>query len=237
MKLVTYVAETPFGPVDRLGALDGGRVVDLSAAYEAEQLASRGHAAAVLAPHVVPPTLIGLLRVEELGMEAARVALDHARSVGGFSSPVNSVRLLAPLPRPNSMRDFMLVEEHVRNCLRRGARGVVRDPRSTGRGTRTRSSGPRTRSAGRHTPRSSTSSSRSAAVIGRRVRGVASRRRARAIAGYTIFNDWSARDIQLREMEVGLGPGLGKDFASSIGPVPRRRRTSSTRDRARWRRA
>ena len=114
MKLVTYVAETPFGPVDRLGALDGDRVVDLSAAYEAEQLASRGHAAAVLAPHVVPPTLIGLLQLEDIGMAAARVALDHARSVGGFSSPVTSVRLRAPLPRPNSLRDFMLVEEHIR---------------------------------------------------------------------------------------------------------------------------
>lgn len=39
------------------------------------------------------------------------------------------------------------------------------------------------------------------------------------IAGYTIFNDWSARDEQRREMAVGLGPAKGKDFASSLGPV------------------
>ena len=38
------------------------------------------------------------------------------------------------------------------------------------------------------------------------------------IVGYTIVNDWSARDIQAREMEVGLGPAKGKDFATSIGP-------------------
>jgi fumarylacetoacetate (FAA) hydrolase len=38
------------------------------------------------------------------------------------------------------------------------------------------------------------------------------------IAGYTLFNDWSARDIQRREMTVGLGPAKGKDFATSIGP-------------------
>ena len=38
------------------------------------------------------------------------------------------------------------------------------------------------------------------------------------IAGYTILNDWSARDIQRREMKVGLGPAKGKDFATSIGP-------------------
>ena len=38
------------------------------------------------------------------------------------------------------------------------------------------------------------------------------------IAGYSILNDWSARDIQRREMRVGLGPAKGKDFATSLGP-------------------
>lgn len=38
------------------------------------------------------------------------------------------------------------------------------------------------------------------------------------IFGYTIFNDWSARDVQRAEMKVGLGPAKGKDFASSLGP-------------------
>jgi fumarylacetoacetate (FAA) hydrolase len=39
------------------------------------------------------------------------------------------------------------------------------------------------------------------------------------IGGFTIMNDWSARDLQLKEMKVGLGPAKGKDFATSIGPV------------------
>jgi 2-keto-4-pentenoate hydratase/2-oxohepta-3-ene-1,7-dioic acid hydratase in catechol pathway len=39
-----------------------------------------------------------------------------------------------------------------------------------------------------------------------------------SIFGYTIVNDWSARDLQSREMQVGLGPAKGKDFATSIGP-------------------
>jgi fumarylacetoacetate (FAA) hydrolase len=38
------------------------------------------------------------------------------------------------------------------------------------------------------------------------------------IAGFTIMNDWSARDLQRAEMRVGLGPSKGKDFATSIGP-------------------
>jgi fumarylacetoacetate (FAA) hydrolase len=39
-----------------------------------------------------------------------------------------------------------------------------------------------------------------------------------AIEGFTIMNDWSARDLQRREMSVGLGPAKGKDFATSLGP-------------------
>ncbi len=39
-----------------------------------------------------------------------------------------------------------------------------------------------------------------------------------AIFGYTILNDWSARDVQGREMKVNLGPSKGKDFASTLGP-------------------
>jgi fumarylacetoacetate (FAA) hydrolase len=39
-----------------------------------------------------------------------------------------------------------------------------------------------------------------------------------AVLGFTIMNDWSARDLQALEMKVGLGPSKGKDFATSIGP-------------------
>jgi 2-keto-4-pentenoate hydratase/2-oxohepta-3-ene-1,7-dioic acid hydratase in catechol pathway len=41
---------------------------------------------------------------------------------------------------------------------------------------------------------------------------------ARHIFGYTIYNDWSARDIQGREMKVRLGPAKGKDFGTTLGP-------------------
>ena len=38
------------------------------------------------------------------------------------------------------------------------------------------------------------------------------------VAGFTIMNDWSARDFQFKEMKLNLGPAKGKDFATSIGP-------------------
>ena len=40
----------------------------------------------------------------------------------------------------------------------------------------------------------------------------------RHIAGFAVMNDWSARDLQRREMKLSLGPAKGKDFATSLGP-------------------
>ena len=58
-----------------------------------------------------------------------------------------------------------------------------------------------------------------AAVIGKGGKDIKPEDAPNHIFGYTIFNDWSARDIQRKEMIVGLGPAKGKDFASSFGPV------------------
>src|SRR4051794_33964644 len=58
-----------------------------------------------------------------------------------------------------------------------------------------------------------------ACVIGRECRDVPADDRAlEVVAGFTIMNDWSARDLQRKEMAVGLGPSKGKDFATSLGP-------------------
>lgn len=38
------------------------------------------------------------------------------------------------------------------------------------------------------------------------------------ICAITIYNDWSARDLQRQEIAVGLGPAKGKDFANAFGP-------------------
>jgi len=57
-----------------------------------------------------------------------------------------------------------------------------------------------------------------AAVVGRECRDVAADEAETYLAGYTVFDDFSARDIQRREMEMGLGPGKGKDFANGLGP-------------------
>ena len=57
-----------------------------------------------------------------------------------------------------------------------------------------------------------------AALVDTPARDLAPERAEEAIGGYTIFNDWSARDLQREETVVRLGPAKGKDFASSFGP-------------------
>lgn len=57
-----------------------------------------------------------------------------------------------------------------------------------------------------------------ACIIGKPGRDIPAEKAEAYIFGYTIFNDWSARDVQRQEVAVGLGPAKGKDFASSFGP-------------------
>jgi fumarylacetoacetate (FAA) hydrolase len=58
-----------------------------------------------------------------------------------------------------------------------------------------------------------------ACIIGKPGRDLPADNRAlEHVAGFTIMNDWSARDLQRVEMAVGLGPSKGKDFATSLGP-------------------
>jgi 2-keto-4-pentenoate hydratase/2-oxohepta-3-ene-1,7-dioic acid hydratase in catechol pathway len=57
-----------------------------------------------------------------------------------------------------------------------------------------------------------------AAIVGRAGRNLHPEDAGGFIAGYTIFNDWSARDLQFAEMKLGLGICKGKDFANTLGP-------------------
>lgn len=57
-----------------------------------------------------------------------------------------------------------------------------------------------------------------AMVIGRRGRDVSAGAAGAHIFGFTVFNDFSARDIQSREMSAWLGPAKGKDFVNALGP-------------------
>lgn len=55
-------------------------------------------------------------------------------------------------------------------------------------------------------------------VIGKAGRDISPEQAWEHILGFTIVNDLSARDLQLNEMKIGLGPAKGKDFATAVGP-------------------
>ena len=148
-------------------------------------------------------------------LELLRRGLDAVRT--GERAPLSEVWLRAPLPRPNSMRDFMLVEEHVRNSLGDVPAEWYEIP-VYWKGNCDAVFGPEDEVPWPAYTEKLDYELEVGAVIGKRASRVSVEEAAGCIAGYTIFNDWSARDIQFREMKVGLGPGLGKDFATSLGP-------------------
>ena len=128
------------------------------------------------------------------------------------------------LPRPTSIRDFMAFEEHVRNArARRGAE--VPKEWYEGPTFYFTNSGPSALFGdGAIVPRPSYTQMLDvelevAVVIGVAGRDIPADRAEQHIAGLTIYGDWSARDVQRREMAVGLGPCKAKDFAQSLGPA------------------
>ena len=227
MRLVTFEVPTVLGPARRTGALAGDAVIDLSLA-RAAALGGRPRAVEIAAAEV-PADMLDLLRGGDWALDTARAALEHADSAGvtelggaRVRHAVADVRLLAPLPRPNSLRDYLVVEEHMRGAVEAGIAKSIPDEwyelPAHYKGNVDAIYGPDDLVPWPSYTDKLDYELEICAVIGRAGRRIAAADATPMIAGYTIFNDWSARDIQVREMSVGIGPGIGKDFASSIGP-------------------
>jgi 2-keto-4-pentenoate hydratase/2-oxohepta-3-ene-1,7-dioic acid hydratase in catechol pathway len=140
--------------------------------------------------------------------------------------PLTEVTLLAPLV-PASIRDFVAFEEHVEGVRKSidNAAGVVPEWYEAPTFYFTNPHTVRATGETIGVPAGCTEldfEAEVAAVIGyvpeNDGRNLSASEAAEHIFGYTVFNDWSARDLQRREMKVGLGPCKGKDFASTLGP-------------------
>jgi fumarylacetoacetate (FAA) hydrolase len=146
--------------------------------------------------------------------EAAKLAEQKSFAVG-------EVKFHAPLI-PTSLRDAYAFEQHVRRANQNRGREVplewykfpvfyFTNPYSI--------FGPNDEVPNPHYTQELDYELEIAVVIGKTGINIKPEEAPAHIFGYTIFNDWSARDIQREEMKVGLGPAKGKDFASSLGPV------------------
>ena len=197
MKLLTY--DSGSGP--RCGVLRDDLVIDVTALLGADQ------------------TLVDVRALLELGdspLERVRDALARDNAVPSVT--LDAVRLRAPVLQPPTVRDFMSFEEH-----------------ASGQGTRILheawyrlpvfyfSNSLRIFGPGDQVPFPAASEQLDyemelGCVIGREGSDIAAADAMDYIAGFCILNDWSARDLQMDEMSVGLGPAKGKDAASSLGP-------------------
>ncbi len=162
----------------------------------------------------------GLEAVLDLAMGATREP-DGRPAPAGEPVLLEGATLLAPIAEPASVRDFYAFEQHVRTA--RSRRGLEMHPdwyelpvfyfsnpaAIVGPGDPVTAP-----------PRSAELDYELevACVLGTDGRDVRAEDVDELVAGFMIMNDWSARDVQRREMQLSMGPVKGKDFATSLGP-------------------
>jgi 2-keto-4-pentenoate hydratase/2-oxohepta-3-ene-1,7-dioic acid hydratase in catechol pathway len=226
MKLVTFAVRRPERPVLRAGVLVGDVVVDVDRALASQgrEPLARGRSDADARSDLL--TLIG---GGEQAIEATREATARAAEAGDYRfgdgeilHAVSDVQLVSPLPRPNSLRDYLVIEEHLRGVIAAGLMKAVPDEwyRTPAhyKGNVDEIYGPDDTVPWPAYTDKLDYELEVCAVIGTAGWRIRAEDASRHIVGYTLYNDWSARDIQAREMSIGNGPGISKDFGSSIGP-------------------
>ncbi len=172
------------------------------------------------------PALVSNNRVYPLPFTDMRAVIEagvqeSASRASKESFAVNEVKFHAPL-HPTALLDAYAFEQHVRTASQNRGRDVpagwykfpvfyYTNPHSI--------FGPRDKIPYPHYTEELDFELEIAVVIGKAGINIKPEDAHEHVFGYTIFNDWSARDVQQVEMKMGLGPAKGKDFASSLGPV------------------
>jgi fumarylacetoacetate (FAA) hydrolase len=155
---------------------------------------------------------------------AARATAEPGWTAPAAGNPLtlDGMTLLAPVDPPGAVRDFYSFERHVATA--RAGRGLEMEPAWYRRPVFYFSNpavllGPGAEVVPPPRCRQLDFELELAWVVGHDLRDADADTAGRAVVGYTVMNDWSARDVQREEMAVGLGPAKGKDFATSLGPV------------------
>jgi 2-keto-4-pentenoate hydratase/2-oxohepta-3-ene-1,7-dioic acid hydratase in catechol pathway len=216
MKLATFLS--PSG-APAIGVVDPARgaVLDLSAAARALGRQADARFADMLA----------LIDAGPAGLDAARqLATAWPREA---AVALAGLRLLAPLPLPRQMRDCLVFEEHLTNGMaqrekRTGVKESIPDVWYRQpiyyKCNRFSVAGPDTTVVWPRYSQLMDFELELACVIGRTGKDIARENALEHIFGFTIFNDFSARDTQFAEMAGRLGPAKGKDFdgGNVLGP-------------------
>ncbi|GKS60067.1 fumarylacetoacetase [Nitrospira sp.] len=230
MKLVSFHVRTPVGTFTRIGALQDRVVIDLNMAYTrwlADQSEPQPYR---LATAQVPPSMLEFLEGGPSAMAAARRGFDHAKRLGGtVTGPGGEtvlydrehIMMTAPLVNPPALRDFIAFEDHIAATSKRRGQPIPPEWYKAPvyyKGNHRTIIGPDQDLRWPLNTAKLDYELELACVIGRKGMDIAERDAGQYIAGYTIMNDFSARDVQFQEMACRLGPAKGKDFATAIGP-------------------
>jgi 2-keto-4-pentenoate hydratase/2-oxohepta-3-ene-1,7-dioic acid hydratase in catechol pathway len=160
---------------------------------------------------LLPLLRSGIDSLHEMGAEALR---------RGTAVPLAEVRLLSPLECPSTFRDFYAFEDHVR--AGRAWRGLEMDPDWYELPVFYFSNPYVFKGPGDIAMTPGTTQFdfelEVAAVLAGSGSDLTLEQAESLVAGYCVLNDWSARDIQQREMKLSLGPVKGKDSATGLGP-------------------
>ena len=223
MKFATYTLEGSIQP--RFGFKKDKYIVDvLHAAIWANE--SKGNSSFLEIPSTLKMALdnwgTNFVKLKELDDCLPDINI-QSHSVGGkpITFLMNEVQLLAPVPDPQSFRDFYAFEQHVRAA--RKLRGLEMHPDWFRIPIFYFSNPAAIYGHGSEIPYPRKTNELDfelefAVIIAGAGSDIPSKDADRHIAGYTICNDWSARDLQREEMAMSLGPAKGKDFATSFGP-------------------
>jgi 2-keto-4-pentenoate hydratase/2-oxohepta-3-ene-1,7-dioic acid hydratase in catechol pathway len=229
MKLATFRRDEK----NRVGLVhdDGRQLFDLQQASTA-----RG------GPNSAFASLLDLINAGQRGLDAARELFAHLGSNPAFSTSVEEAKLLAPLPEPPQVRDFMCFPTHIKQAFR-GLQRLSARARGDERAAATAEALSEVPTAYRSHPSNYITNRFNVVghgatirwprysnvmdfelelgmVIGKKGSNVPASKAKEHIFGFTIFNDFSARDTQTTEMPTMMGPGKAKSFdtGNAIGP-------------------
>jgi len=223
LKLCTFEIHTHLGRHRRLGAVVEAGILDLNLVCAARVKSHK------LADALVPANMREFLEGEAASMAAADETVEYferTRPARGLNDETllyarSEVKLLTPLPNPASVRDFYAFEAHVKKGFEKrgepmpaewyqipvyyksGHQNIIGTDEDV------------------HWPSFTQKFDYElelAAIIGKQGRNIPAESAAEYIVGFTVMNDFSARDIQRQEMKVRLGPAKGKDWCTALGP-------------------
>lgn len=234
MKLVTYRIKTALGTFDRIGAIQGDLVVDLNLACEA-LLAANGSTelAAKLAAIYIPSSMVAFLEGGSVAMQMAHqsfaFAIEHREAQDDIGKrwafTQSEIKLLAPVLQPPSLRDFCCFETHAMNAVRinkasDAAKASFYEFPAHYKGNPRSIIGPEEQVRWPYNSTNMDYELEFAVVIGKQGVNIKEADADKYIAGYTILNDFSARDMMRKEGICGMGPAKGKSFdtGTAFGP-------------------